>query len=150
MIKINLLEFTNYSKGEWLQFLHLQKTMAFNICVPKHTVEHFNDRDAIFIEYFIAACIGQDLSAVAEDFMYAIPPVDAVGEFSFIIIVRNFKKLAQVLCLLANGFNLWGDPTPAFFDYALSFPKRLSDDDTLACELLLQVCEQFGGNGDAG
>ena len=148
MTKIHIREFTNYGKQEWLQFLRLQKTMAFDICLPKHTVEHFDDNDAVFIEYFIASCIGQDLSSAAEDFMYTIPAVDAVGEFSFIVITRSFKKLAAVLSVISNGFDLWGDPTPHFLEYALSFPGRLADDEPIECFLLMQVCEQFSGGAD--
>lgn len=149
MIKIHIKEFLNYNRQEWLQFLRLQKTMAFDICLPKHTVEHFDDNDAIFIEYFIASCIGQDLSSVADDFMYTVPAVDAVGEFSFIVITRKFKKLATVLSLISNGFDIWGDPTPQFFDYALSFTDRLSGDETIECSLLMQVCGQISGATDA-
>jgi hypothetical protein len=148
MTKIHIKEFTGYDKKDWLQFLRLQRTMAFDVCFPKHTVEHLDDRDAIFIEYFIASCIGQDLSSVAEDFMYTVPAVDEAGEFNFIVITRNFKKLAAVLSLISNGFNIWNDPTPQFFDYALSFPDRLADDEPIECSLLMHICEQFSDGSD--
>ena len=149
MTKIHIKEFRGYSKNDWLKFLRLQKTTAFNFCIPKTTVEHIDDDDAILIEYFIAAFIAQELASVAADFLHNLPRLDKQDEFSFIIITPNFKKLSATLSMLSNGFNSLGDPTPQFFDYALSFLDRLSDHDPIYCEIYLNVCRRFSGDPDA-
>jgi len=146
MTKIHIKEFNGYSKNDWLKFLHLQNTTAFDFCIPKNTVEHIDDDEAILIEYFIAAFIAQELASVAGDFLHNLPRLDRQDEFSFIIITPDVQKLSVTLSMLSNGFNDLGDPIPQFLDYALSFLDRLGDDDPVYCELYLNVCRRFSGD----
>ncbi|HWI92760.1 MAG TPA: hypothetical protein VNT20_15895 [Flavisolibacter sp.] len=147
MTKINILEFHNYSEYDWLKFLRLQKTNVFDIAFPKIKREPFDDKTSILTEYRIAACIGQELDWICEDFMYSVPALDETGTFNFIAITSNFKELALVLCFIAEGFNEHGEASPEYLEYVDILLDCISEwntiDEPCACRLLINICKQL-------
>lgn len=145
MVKINILEFHGYTEKNWLRFIRQQKTIAFDIALPKTKREPFDDKCSILTEYYIAACIGQELESVSEDFMYSVPALDDNETFNFIIITRQFKNLAFTLWGILEGFNKAGEPSGDYLDYVRTFHDCMEQwvaegKDSYACPHLIQIC----------
>ena len=143
MKTIPINQFQGYTKATWLRYLKRQKTTVFCISLPKETLEHVHGPDALFQEYMLAACLGNELAAVAEDFMYAVPAVDHPGEFRFLVITDHLKDLAFVLSFLSAGFDENGEATLSLLAYASIMYEGMVDCRSAGCQLLLNVCRQY-------
>lgn len=102
MIEINIREFKGYDKEAFLDFLELQEGDEIRVSVPKQTALYRNSHLDIATEYTHMLLLGQKLCALAGDFLYELPRLDARDRFVFYVRRWQTGPLAELLALLIS------------------------------------------------
>ena len=148
MVKINILKCCNYGEQQWLKMLRAQKSTAFHFVLPKKSRYPASRKKTILMEYYIAACIGQELDSIAEAFFYGISDPRRSHDFHFIVITKRIYELAHTLFTISSGFGKTGRPRGSFVGYVLTFHALMKllnagGHQRYSCKELMKLGDQF-------
>ena len=146
MVQIKLTEFTSYELPDLLEFIKLQDEHEYSITLPKNTAAFKDDNFNIFLEYYSAAFVGQQLWQISDTFSYAVPCFKKPGQFSFQITTHDKIQLTETLYFLVKGF--LSNPDQNFSNQfkigaARFFEDMLNRKGDIACWALIRLTDLF-------
>jgi hypothetical protein len=89
--------------------------------------------------------VGQLLSRISHDLFYPRPEPCSKGEFSFIIITGEIKRLAGLLFYFCNSFD-WQENEDDCVDFqvaAADVQQMLKDNEEYACPCYVEFINQY-------
>lgn len=92
MIKINIPEFTSYSKETIYEFLILQAETEFEISLRRISEAVIDPNILVSMDYRDAAYAGQLLCQISESFGYYVPYPKKKHVFNFISVAVTWKN----------------------------------------------------------
>jgi hypothetical protein len=149
MHTLNLSELEHYDASSIYQYLLIHDDKQLEIVIHKETVTGVNDNFEIFWEYYLAAFIGQKLSAIAKTFSYYVPSTYVKEVFRFLITVDNWDALTDILHYLVTGIYETDTDTNILLHHeGAAFLEKASEEQPtdIACWGLLDIAHKHLNN----
>lgn len=144
MTVIRITEFQGYTEDDILEFLRIHRKSFYEIIIPKELgLEH--DGEIFLQDYYNAIYAGQLLSRISHDILWTHPNPMQKGEFSFIIITGQLKRLARLLHYFCKAFDWqnYEDDCIQFQMTASDVESFLQKDEEYACPSYVEFINQF-------